>query len=119
MLWPDVANKLAHDHPVLAALFFCRDMFWAMLVAEARRGGEMERQRGVARVEAETEEGFSLEGGPWREKERPRKCNVTADAHQHGMWSSTETARVDRRDPGTEYIPPGFGNGITAMYTTS
>lgn len=68
-------------------------------------------------MEAETEEGFSLEGGSWREKDRPRECSVTADARQHGMWSSTEIARADRRDP-TEYIPPGFGNGTTAMYTT-
>ncbi len=27
MLWPDIANDLAHDHPVLAALLLGCDMF--------------------------------------------------------------------------------------------
>lgn len=73
MLWPDVANEPAHDHPVLAPLLFGCHVFGAMLGVEAMEGGEVERG-GRERVEA-------VEGGERARRSRERK----ATAHtQHG-----------------------------------
>lgn len=82
MLWPDIANEPAHDHPVLAALLLGCDMsrFRATLGTDACRGGEMERQRGQATRRTEAVyggQGLPLEGGP-------RECSATACGHQHG-----------------------------------
>lgn len=82
MLWPDVANELADDQPVLAPLLFGCHAFGVMLVAEGRKGGELEGER--AKTEAVEGKGLPLTCGD----REPRQCRATAHAQQHGMWSS-------------------------------